>query len=260
MHATDVMPTNASSSADAQSGDGEADTTGHREASARPGAATGGVIAGSEPARDAAAVTRAVLVNAAIDLARGDGSPNTALSSGATEAASAGMLRAVGGLTPALTPAAVEGANADGRVVAADPFASPVVRGLQTMVHHRGGVMTMRLDPPELGALRVQVSIVGGSVSARFDAQSLAAQQLLHRHMPTLRSALESQGLNVERLTVTGPAAPGMSEASHRSGGDPARSDDGRSPRHDASQGESRGRRDQRQPSADNHQPSARNQ
>ena len=50
-------------------------------------------------------------------------------------------------------------------------FASRVVRGLSAMVNQRGGVMTMRLDPPELGQLRVQMSLQAGVVSARFFAE-----------------------------------------------------------------------------------------
>ncbi len=77
-----------------------------------------------------------------------------------------------------------------------------VVRGLSALVNQRGGVMHMRLDPPELGQLRVQMNIQQGSVTAQFQAATAQAQTILERNIATLRTALERHGLTVERLTV----------------------------------------------------------
>jgi flagellar hook-length control protein FliK len=81
-------------------------------------------------------------------------------------------------------------------------FSSRVVRGLSAMVNQRGGVMNMRLDPPELGQLRVQMTIIRGTVSADFQAATPQAHALLEKNMVALRNALEGQGLTVERLAV----------------------------------------------------------
>jgi len=98
-------------------------------------------------------------------------------------------------------------------VAAAEPsdrFSARIVRGLSAMVNQRGGVMNMRLDPPDLGALRVQMTIARGVVTAEFQVTTQQAQALLERGLTGLRAALESQGLTVERLSVqlASPASP----------------------------------------------------
>jgi flagellar hook-length control protein FliK len=79
---------------------------------------------------------------------------------------------------------------------------APIVRSLSALVNQRGGVMTMRLDPPELGQLRIQMHLGRGVVSADFHAATAPARALLEKHLSVLRSALEAQGLTVERLSV----------------------------------------------------------
>jgi flagellar hook-length control protein FliK len=122
------------------------------------------------------------------------------------------------------------------------PMANRIVRGLSTMVNQRGGVMNMRLDPPELGELRVQMTLNRGVVTAEFQASSAQAHAMLERNLNTLRSALESQGLTVDRLTVHVPAA-GAPSFSRDDGGQGANQHTSRH-QQDAAGGESRGRRD----------------
>jgi len=121
------------------------------------------------------------------------------------------------------------------------PFAHRIVRGLSTMVNQRGGVMSMRLDPPELGALRVQMTLNQGVVTAEFQASSTQAHAMLERSMNTLRSALEGQGLTVERLVAHAPAT-GSASFSRDDGGQTNQHSSRQ--QHDAAGGESRGRRD----------------
>ena len=70
------------------------------------------------------------------------------------------------------------------------------------MMNQRGGVMNLRLDPPELGELRIQMALGRGSVSATFEASNEQTQAMLNKNLSALRTALESQGLTVERLHV----------------------------------------------------------
>lgn len=79
---------------------------------------------------------------------------------------------------------------------------SRVMRSLTTMMNQRGGVMNIRLDPPELGELRIQMVLGRGSVSATFEATNEQTQAMLNKNLSALRTALESQGLTVERLHV----------------------------------------------------------
>ncbi len=121
-----------------------------------------------------------------------------------------------------------------------EQFSGRVLRGLTTMVNQRGGALTMRLDPPDLGQLRVQMTVMQGVVTASFQAESAQAQQLLERNLAVLRIALEGQGLTVERLTVTNssssPSWNGWSQQNEENGRE--------SMRQDAGDGRSRGHRD----------------
>jgi len=128
-------------------------------------------------------------------------------------------------------------------------FSSRIVRGLSAMVNQRGGVMNMRLDPPELGQLRVQMTIARGIVSADFQASSPQAHALLEKNMVALRNALEGQGLTVERLAVH-VAPSGSSGAGQQTMRDDGNTSDNsnhwhRSQDHNAGGGESRGRREE---------------
>lgn len=114
-------------------------------------------------------------------------------------------------------------ASIDGR------FTNRIVRGLTAMINQRGGVMTMRLDPPDLGELRIQMSLSRGVVSAQFEASNPQAHELINKHLATLRSSLESQGLTVERLQSQAPPAASSQETTEESADDQS---------HDGGQGE----------------------
>lgn len=77
-----------------------------------------------------------------------------------------------------------------------------LTRGLANAVQQRGGTVTLRLTPPEMGTVRIEMQLAGTNVSARFHAESASAQTLLTTQLAQLRSALESKGMSVDRLTV----------------------------------------------------------
>jgi flagellar hook-length control protein FliK len=119
---------------------------------------------------------------------------------------------------------------------------SRIVRGLSTMVHQRGGTMSMRLSPPELGALRVQMSIVQGNVTAQFTATTPQARALLEQNMGVLRTALEQHGLTVDRLAVH--LSPSESNNAARQDMSGQQQQGQTAHQHNAGGGESRGRFD----------------
>jgi flagellar hook-length control protein FliK len=116
------------------------------------------------------------------------------------------------------------------------------VRGLAAMLKQRGGAMNLRLDPPDLGQVRVQMTLSRGTVAAEFHASTPQAHQLLEKNLSMLRTTLEQQGLTVERLTV---AHVPSSAAQHalRDESQPQQQHSQRS-QHDAAGSESRGRRE----------------
>ena len=69
-----------------------------------------------------------------------------------------------------------------------------------------GGIVRMKLAPPELGSIRIEMRVQDRQVEARVVAESEAASQLIREHLPELRQRLESQGLRVERLDVRNEA------------------------------------------------------
>ncbi|UCD76369.1 MAG: flagellar hook-length control protein FliK [Phycisphaerales bacterium] len=125
------------------------------------------------------------------------------------------------------------------RNLAEAPFTARVIRGLTAVINQRGGVMNMRLQPPELGDLRVQMTIARGQVSAQFHVSTAEAHALLNKSMASLRAALESHGLNVERLHVHSPPPSQSQDMRHE---DPEQQQQQARGHADAGGGQSRGR------------------
>lgn len=161
--------------------------------------------------------------------------------------------------TPTITPtsiaaptlageaAAQSAANANGTewMTRSDHAAGRILRGLTAMVGQNGGTMTMRLDPPELGALRIQMTISNGTVSANFAANEGAARSLLEQNMGQLRTALESQGLIVDKLSIqTAHSSQNSAHTGSQQGSDGRSGNEQQSQHTDAGQGESRGRQE----------------
>jgi len=68
--------------------------------------------------------------------------------------------------------------------------------------NERGGHVRLRLHPPELGSLRVELKVADGVMSARMEAESTAARDLLAEHLPLLRQRLADHGIRVERFEL----------------------------------------------------------
>ena len=81
-----------------------------------------------------------------------------------------------------------------------------VVLGLRGKIDARNGKAEIRLDPPNLGTVRVSVSLDKGTLTAQFQSSSDSVRDLLKSNMEKLKSVLESQGVSVDRLSVDSPA------------------------------------------------------
>jgi flagellar hook-length control protein FliK len=77
-----------------------------------------------------------------------------------------------------------------------------IVSGVHGQLLPNGGSMQLRLDPPELGALHITVQMRDGVMSASFSTPSDQAARLLTHSLGQLKTALESQGVSVEKLHV----------------------------------------------------------
>jgi len=99
-------------------------------------------------------------------------------------------------------------------------------RALSSVVQQKGGAVTLRLSPAELGALRIRVEMGQTTVRAQFFAETDAVRSLLQSNMGQLRTALEAHGLTVEHIQVQTSSA---SQHGATSGQDAQDGDEGRS-------------------------------
>jgi flagellar hook-length control protein FliK len=102
------------------------------------------------------------------------------------------------------------GATAKGRAHAASPdlprvdtarFVGRVAKAVQT-AQERGGLVQLRLSPPELGSLRLELSMQNGVMTAAVETETPAARQILLDHLPALRDRLAEQNIRIERFDV----------------------------------------------------------
>jgi len=64
------------------------------------------------------------------------------------------------------------------------------------------GEVRLRLSPPELGALRLEVKVLDGALVARCETETSSARTALIENLPALRERLAEQGVRIERFDV----------------------------------------------------------
>lgn len=77
-----------------------------------------------------------------------------------------------------------------------------IVKAARTIATRGSSVMQLRLDPPELGMVRVEVRHSADGLNLQLQATTHRTQQLLQQHSSELRSALEAQGFQNARIDV----------------------------------------------------------
>ena len=132
---------------------------------------------------------------------------STSTGVGAVSQASAG-----GGAKPTPTMLAGNGSaplkegaeKAGSRVIRHEPrnFEAQLQRSLAQVLRQRGGTLSLKLDPAELGSVKVSLSLSQGRVEGTIEASSERARGLLHEHLDTLKGSLEQRGITVDRLEV----------------------------------------------------------
>jgi flagellar hook-length control protein FliK len=66
----------------------------------------------------------------------------------------------------------------------------------------------LRLEPPELGTVLIEVRLAGSTVSARLEADRADTAAALAEGLPLLRHALATDGVRIERFEITAREAP----------------------------------------------------
>lgn len=80
-------------------------------------------------------------------------------------------------------------------------FVGRVAKAFHT-AHERGGPLQLRLSPPELGALRIQLTVKDGVMSAALETDNAGAKRVLLDNLPALRDRLAEQNIRIEKFDV----------------------------------------------------------
>lgn len=105
---------------------------------------------------------------------------------------------------PAATPAAPPALQLpSGQSVPESEVLGQILGRLQLTGPRPGSSISMKLHPEELGEIKLDLVVEKDRVRALIVAQSQQVQEVLERHLPRLREALQHQGLKVDELQVS---------------------------------------------------------
>jgi flagellar hook-length control protein FliK len=76
------------------------------------------------------------------------------------------------------------------------------VEGAMRAAHQRDGKIQVRLSPPDLGSVKIELAVQNGVLSAKLEAETLAARNLLLDSLPALRERLAQQDIRVDKFDV----------------------------------------------------------
>jgi flagellar hook-length control protein FliK len=146
--------------------------------------------------------------SAAVDAIAQSDSPNETIAATAKPGNSTSAATAVAPQTTAQSTNA--GGTASGASATADTSLSQAdrVRFVQRVeqafqdLSGQGGTIRLRLSPPELGSLHIEISLAKGQLTARVEAETPAARNLLLDNLPALRERLAQQDIKVQRFDV----------------------------------------------------------
>ncbi len=68
---------------------------------------------------------------------------------------------------------------------------------------NESSAINLKLHPQELGELRMEIKVEQDNIKAHIIAQNPQAQEMIDKHLPRLREALEQQGLHLQEIEVT---------------------------------------------------------
>jgi len=92
-----------------------------------------------------------------------------------------------------------------------------IVEVVRSSIGTRDSSMTIRLEPPELGEIRLEARMHGDVLSLRIQAETDAARELLVSRVDELREALDRHGIAIGRFDVDArPAGPAPSSQGHQ--------------------------------------------
>ena len=76
------------------------------------------------------------------------------------------------------------------------------VEGAMKAAHQNEGKIQVRLSPPDLGSVKIELAVQNGVLSAKLEAETPAARNLLLDSLPALRERLAQQDIRIEKFDV----------------------------------------------------------
>jgi len=90
-----------------------------------------------------------------------------------------------------------------GQAVSENHILNQVVGQISIDKNHGASRISIKLHPKELGQIKLDLTVDQTKVKAHLIAQNQQVQDVLERHLPALRSALQQQGLQLDHLQVS---------------------------------------------------------
>jgi flagellar hook-length control protein FliK len=87
-----------------------------------------------------------------------------------------------------------------------------ILRVLRSQINENRAQATLRLDPPELGTIKLHMDLRQDVLALRVDTATSAAHRLLSEQVESLRQGLEAAGIQLERIDIRAPVTPGQSD------------------------------------------------
>ncbi|EMI21722.1 Flagellar hook-length control protein [Rhodopirellula maiorica SM1] len=154
----------------------------------------------------------------------GSGNTATAASTNSTPRESSGSVNATGATTTTADASTKRseksGASSTTDLISRAKLIQRVSRAFQHLGPD-GGNVRLRLAPAELGTVRLEMQIKSNKMQTRVVAETEAAAAALRENLPELRARLQSQGMQIEQLSVEVEKDPQSGERSfsgHQSG------------------------------------------
>lgn len=135
--------------------------------------------------------------------------PQAAVTASPSASGGVGQVPSVGKVTPPVGSGQVADqrasqTNAKKQVLRHEPrtFEAQLQRGLAQVLRQKGGTLSLRLNPVNLGEVKISLSIAQGRVDGTIEATNETARGLLQQNIDKLKSSLEQRGITVDRLEV----------------------------------------------------------
>lgn len=121
-----------------------------------------------------------------------------------TSEANLSAIRAIGSTDASVSNSSVPGSESSSSEMSTVDRSRFVQRvgGAIRSAQQRDGQIQLRLSPPELGSLKIEIAVKDGVITARLETDNPAARTLILDNLPALRERLAEQQIRIEKFDV----------------------------------------------------------